>query len=108
MGRTNDAIDNELLNLKKYIEANAPQCQVIISCPTCRFDHAKAKIMYSTYARITFLCIFVQGRCQLMQSQLIQIYSVDWTDVYDTHNIEHRTEPVSHYSISGQLILPQR
>ena len=30
------------------------------------------------------------------QSQLIQIYSVDWTDVYDTHNIEHRTEPVSH------------
>ena len=20
----------------------------------------------------------------------------DWTDVYDTHNIEHRTEPVSH------------
>ena len=21
--------------------------------------------------------------------------SVDWTDVYDTHNIEHRTEPVS-------------
>ena len=28
--------------------------------------------------------------------QLIQIYSVDWTDVYDTYNIEHRTEPVSH------------
>ena len=27
------------------------------------------------------------------QSQLIQIYSVDWTGVYDTHNIEHRTEP---------------
>ena len=27
---------------------------------------------------------------------LIQIFSVDWTDVYDTHNIEHRTEPVSH------------
>ena len=43
-----------------------------------------------------------------MQSQLIQIYSVDWTDVYDTHNIEHKTEPVSHDSISGQLILPQR
>ena len=20
----------------------------------------------------------------------------DWTDIYDTHNIEHRTEPVSH------------
>ena len=29
-------------------------------------------------------------------SQLIQIYSVDWTDVYDTHSIENRTEPVSH------------
>ena len=27
------------------------------------------------------------------ESQLIQIYSVD---VYDTHNIEHRTEPISH------------
>ena len=25
------------------------------------------------------------------QSQLIQIYSVNWTDIYDTHNIEHRT-----------------
>ena len=22
--------------------------------------------------------------------------SVDWTDVYDTHNIEHRTEPVNY------------
>ena len=29
-----------------------------------------------------------------MQSQLIQIYIVEWTYVYDTHNIEHRTEPV--------------
>ena len=35
----------------------------------------------------------------------IQIYSVDWTDVYDTHNIEQRTEPVSHLIISVQLIL---
>ena len=34
---------------------------------------------------------FVQGRWQPTQSQLIQIYSVDWRDVYDTHNIEHRT-----------------
>ena len=41
-------------------------------------------------------------------SQLIQIYSVDWTDIFDTHNIEHRTEPVSHYNISWELILPQR
>ena len=39
---------------------------------------------------------FIQGRWQPTQSQLIQIYSVDWTDIYDTHNIEHRTEPVSH------------
>ena len=30
-----------------------------------------------------FLCIFVQGRRQPTQSQLIQIYSVDWIDVYD-------------------------
>ena len=44
----------------------------------------------------SFLCIIVQGRCQPKKSQLIQICSVDWTDVYDTHNIEHRTEPVSH------------
>ena len=43
-----------------------------------------------------FYALFVQGRCQPTQRQLIQIYSVDWTDVYDTHNIEHRTEPVSH------------
>ena len=55
-----------------------------------------------------FLCIFVQGRSQPTQSKLIQICSVDWTDVYDKHNIEHRPEPVSHQSISGQLILPQR
>ena len=27
------------------------------------------------------------------ESILIQIYSVDWTDGYDTHNSEHRTEP---------------
>ena len=33
---------------------------------------------------------------QPKQIQLIQIYSVDWTDVYDTHNIKHRTELVSH------------
>ena len=51
--------------------------------------------------------IFVQGRWQPTQSQLIHIYSVDWADVYETHNIEHRTEPVSHESISEQLILPQ-
>ena len=39
---------------------------------------------------------FVQGRRQPTQSQLIQIYIADWTDFYDTHNIEHRTAPVSH------------
>ena len=26
----------------------------------------------------------------------VQIDSVDWTDIFDTHNIEYRTEPVSH------------
>ena len=30
------------------------------------------------------------------RSRLIQIYSVDWKDVYDTYNIEHRTESISH------------
>ena len=46
---------------------------------------------------MTFLCVFAQGRRrQRTQSQLIQIHSVDWTHVDDTHNIEQRTEPVSH------------
>ena len=40
--------------------------------------------------------LFVQWWWQPTQSQLIQIYSVDWTDVYDAHDSEHRTEPVSH------------
>ena len=31
-----------------------------------------------------------------IHAESIKIYNVDWTDVYDTHNIEHRTEPVSH------------
>ena len=31
-----------------------------------------------------FLFIFAQGWWQPKQSQLIQIYSVDWTDVHDT------------------------
>ena len=61
-------------------------------------------LLYKSYIRSLFdygapattLCIFVQGRLQPTQSQLIQIYSVDWTDVYDTHTSEHRTEPVSH------------
>ena len=44
----------------------------------------------------SFLCTFVQGRWHSTQNQLIQIYSVDWTDVYDTHNIVHSSEPVSH------------
>ena len=43
-----------------------------------------------------FIHFIVQGRRQPTQSQLIQIYSVDWTDVYDTYNIGYRTEPVSH------------
>ena len=42
------------------------------------------------------MLFFVHGRWQPTQSQLIQIYSVDWTNVYDTHNIENRTEPFSH------------
>ena len=38
------------------------------------------------------------------KSQLIQIYSLDRADVYDTHNIEHRTEPVSQ-SIWNRILL---
>ena len=49
-----------------------------------------------TFLKIFIMHFFVQGRWQPTQSQLIQIYSVDWTDVYDTHNSEHWTEPVSH------------
>ena len=33
-----------------------------------------------------FYTFFVQGRCQPTQSQLIQIYSVDWRDDYDTQH----------------------
>ena len=52
---------------------------------------------YPKKGKSFLLCsFFVHGRRQPTQSQLIQIYSVDWTDVHDTHNIEHRTEPVSH------------
>ena len=39
-----------------------------------------------------FLCIFVLGRLQPTQSQLIQIYSVEWTDVYDT---QHWTQNIT-------------
>ena len=56
----------------------------------------KNEIIGSVHNGNYFLCIFVQGRWQPTQSQLIQIDSVDWIGVYDTHNIEHRTEPVSH------------
>ena len=45
---------------------------------------------------LLFYAFFYPGRWQPTQIQLIQIYSVDWTDVYDTHNIGHRTEPISH------------
>ena len=58
----------------------------------CPYIHA----YIHTYIHTFFMDLFVQGRWQPTQSQLIQIYSVDWRDVYDTHNIEHRTEPVSH------------
>ena len=43
-----------------------------------------------------FMHFLSRDDAQPTQSQLIQIYSVGWTDVYDTHNIEHRTEPTSH------------
>ena len=60
--------------------------------------HKKLQVLTLATGVLGEKCIFVQGwqPSQPTQSQLIQIYSVDWTDVYDTHNIEHRTEPVSH------------
>ena len=33
-----------------------------------------------------FLCVFVQGRWQPKRSQLIQIYCLDWTDIYETQH----------------------
>ena len=36
-------IFDELMMLKKYIEIEAPECTVIISCPTPRFDNAYAQ-----------------------------------------------------------------
>ena len=46
-------------------------------------------VSFSFFYYFIYLCIFIQGRWQPTQSQLIQIYSVDWTDVYDT---QHRTQ----------------
>ena len=65
-----------------------------LQCADCRHNRNNKPIRRQTFTNI--LCIFVQGRRQSTQSRLIQIYIVDWTDVYDTHSIEHRTEPVSH------------
>ena len=39
---------------------------------------------------------FCPGAMTTYAEPIIQIYNVDWTDVYDTRNIEHRTEPVGH------------
>ena len=51
MAGTNDAttkksfkIFDELMMLKQYIEVEAPECTVIISCPTPRFDNAYAQL----------------------------------------------------------------
>ena len=58
--------------------------------------HFRPQVLGQMASNFFFIYTFVQGRWQPTQSQLIQIYSVDWTDVYDTHNIEHRTEPFNH------------
>ena len=57
-----------------------------------------------------FLCIFCPGTITTQAESINSDFQLglDWTDVYDTHSIEHRTEPGSHENISGQLILPQR
>ena len=44
-----------------------------------------------------FLCIFVQRRWRPKQVNLIQFYSVDWTDVYDTNNIEQNQLCIKKY-----------
>ena len=59
---------------------------------TCIQAFTHAGIHFNLYIAILphlfFLSIFVQ---------LIQIYSVDWTVVYGTHNIEHKKEPISQW-----------
>ena len=63
--------------------------------------------MHTFVCTCACLCIFVMHFCPgTMTSHPESINSL--TDIYDIHNIEHRTEPVCHYGISGQLILPQR
>ena len=51
MAGTNDSINKsseeilvELLQLRTFIESNCPDCKVVISRPTDRFDAAKAKL----------------------------------------------------------------
>ena len=66
----------------------------LINC-TCKGSLTNTRTRRENFSPFC-ICIFVQGRWQPTQSHLIQIYSVDWADVYDTHNIEHRTEPVCH------------
>ena len=51
MAGTNDLINKssqeilvEMLQLRTFIESNCPDCKVAISCPTDRFDAAKAKL----------------------------------------------------------------
>ena len=78
---------------------NSPENKLLKSNNYYHRQTMKVKIAAQTFFGVflgVFLCIFVQGQWQPTQSQLIQIYSVYWTDAYDTHNIEHRTEPGSH------------
>ena len=39
-----DEILDEILQLKLFIEETLPECEVIISCPTCRYDDQTAKL----------------------------------------------------------------
>ena len=73
-----------------------------MACKTFAFDCWKWKKLKGVYF-FTFLCIFVQGQWQPTQSQLIQIYIVDWTDVNDTHNIEH-TQHWTHTTLNTHNI----
>ena len=55
------------------------------------------EMSHSTKFQALKICyVFYAFLSRNIPRQLIQSYSMDWTDVYDTHNIEHRTEPVGH------------
>ena len=76
---------------------NTVRIQKRISCDSGntkgRYNKTKSWVNVTDFFFIIYVFL---SRDKPTQSQLIQVYSVGWIDVYDTHNIEHRTEPVSY------------